>query len=80
MVIVVISNKKNTQPSFKGAFTYAANSLFRNILAASHWFQRFYPASPIPGSCNPYKAKNLAPRYLNIFSPRFEPYAVPPER
>jgi hypothetical protein len=67
MVIVVISNKKNTQPDSKGHFSHSANSLFLNILAASHWFQRFYPASPMPGSGNSYKAKNLAPRYLNIF-------------
>jgi hypothetical protein len=67
MVTVVISNKKNTHTSSKGVFTRAANSLFLNILAASHWFQRFYPASPIPGSCNYYKAKNLTQRYLNIF-------------
>ena len=67
MVIVVISNKKNTQTDSKGLFIRATNSLFRNILAASHWFQRFYPASLIPGSCNPYKAKNLTQRYLNIF-------------
>lgn len=67
MVIVVISNKKNTQPDSKGHFSHSANSLFLNILAASHWFQRFYPASLIPASCNSYKAKNLTQRYLNIF-------------
>jgi hypothetical protein len=67
MVIVVISKKKNTQLDSKGFFSRSSNSLFLNILAASHWFQRFYPASPMPGSGNSYKAKNLAPRYLNIF-------------
>jgi hypothetical protein len=66
MVIVVISNKKNTHPGPEDASTRAANSIFLNILAANPWFQRFYEIALIPPSSNSEKAKNLTQRYPHI--------------
>jgi hypothetical protein len=67
MVIVLISNKRYTRPTSEVDFTSAANSIFRNILPATHRIQRFYGRDLMPASYNANKAKNLTQRYSYIF-------------
>ena len=41
----MISRKQYPTPGSEDDFDRMANSIFLNILAANHWFQRFYPAA-----------------------------------
>lgn len=63
----MISRKQYPTPGSEDDFDRMANSIFLNILAANHWFQRFYPAAITSASAKSHKAKNLTKRYQIIF-------------
>jgi hypothetical protein len=66
-LLQVISQKKygsSTLEAFVREVGRRANSLFRNILPASYWFQRFYKIADRSKARNSSKAKILAERYV----------------